>query len=187
MDWENTMRAGLELPTGRENEILRIEPQALAIVDRFRQVGSSSPEAGGMLLASIEPGLVRVVCATEPAQQDKRGRFSFMPALGPQQRTIDRQFKSGLHYIGEWHPHPEACPRPSSVDLRSMSECFRLSKHQLSGLVMIIIGTERTLEGLWVGLHSASAIRRLNPAAPGEASATHKESLPVLIVRRLNP
>jgi integrative and conjugative element protein (TIGR02256 family) len=166
MDWENTMRAGLELPTGRENEILRIESQALATIERFRQVGSSSPEAGGMLLANIEPGLVRVVCATEPAQRDKRGRFSFMPALGPQQRTIDRQFKSGLHFIGEWHTHPEACPRPSSVDLRSMSECFLLSKHQLAGLVMIILGTERTMDGVWISIHTHDNYHRLVPSGP---------------------
>lgn len=157
------MRVGLELPTGRESEILRIEPQALATIERFRQVGPSSPEAGGMLLASIVPGLVRVVCATEPAQQDKRARFSFRPALGPQQRTIDKQFKSGLHFIGEWHTHPEPWPQPSSVDLRSMSECFRSSKHQLAGLLMIILGTERSLEGVWVSIHTSDNYSRLVP------------------------
>lgn len=164
MDWENTIRAGFELSTGRENEILRIEPQALTTIERFRQVGASSAEAGGMIFASIESGLVRVVCATEPAQQDKRGRFSFLPALGPQQLTIDKQFKCGLHFIGEWHTHPEARPQPSSVDLRSMSDCFRLSQHQLAGLLMIILGTEQSLEGLWVSIHTGSAFRRLAPA-----------------------
>ncbi|MBL9170668.1 MAG: Mov34/MPN/PAD-1 family protein [Verrucomicrobiales bacterium] len=119
-----------------------------------------------MLLASIETNFVRIARATEPETQDKRTRLSFRPALGPQQRTIDREFSAGLHFIGEWHTHPEPCPVPSQVDVCSMNDCFRLSKHQLAGLVMIIIGTERSMKGLWISIHTDDAYHRLVTSGP---------------------
>ena len=163
MDWATTLQFGLELRTGHGNEILRVEPQVLATIERFRQSSRSAPESGGMLLAVIEPTLVRIVRATEPAAQDERSRFSFIPALRHQQRTIDEQFKSGLHFIGEWHTHPEPRPTPSAIDLHSMADCFRKSRHQLAGLLMLILGTEVSLDGLWVSLHSAQGHQRLLP------------------------
>jgi integrative and conjugative element protein (TIGR02256 family) len=161
MDWATAAKCGIETRTGRGTEILRLEPQALATIERFRQTGNLAPEAGGMLLATIEPDLVRVVQATEPAATDRRSRFAFIPTLGHQQRIIDKQFRSGLHFIGEWHTHPELRPIPSSVDLRSMADCFRESRHQLASLVMLILGTETAFEGLWVSLHTSTGYKRL--------------------------
>lgn len=161
MDWATTATNGIELRTGRGNEILRIEPQALATIERFRQASSFAPEAGGMLLATIEPGLIRVIRATEPAPADKRTRFAFFPKLSHQQRVIDKQFRSGLHFIGEWHTHPEPRPTPSSVDLRSMADCFRDSRHQLTSIVMLILGTEASFDGLWISLHTDTDFHRL--------------------------
>ena len=170
MDWATTATNAIELRTGRGAEILRIEPQALATIERYRQTGSSAPEAGGMLLASIEPDLVKVVRATEPAPTDRRTRFAFFPSLSHQQRVIDRQFQSGLHFIGEWHTHPEPRPTPSSVDLRSMADCFRDSRHQLAALVMLILGTETSFDGLWVSLHTATGCQRLEFRVPTSTS-----------------
>lgn len=162
MDWATTARTGIELRTGRGTEILRIEPQALGTIERFRQTGRSASEAGGMLLATIEPNLVTIARATEPTATDRRSRFAFIPALGNQQRIIDKQFRSGLHFIGEWHTHPEPRPTPSSIDLRSMADCFRESRHQLASLVMLILGTEASFEGLWISLHTNTDFRRLS-------------------------
>ncbi len=114
-----------------------------------------------MLLATIETNLVRVVCATEPVATDRRTRFAFVPTLSNQQRVIDKRFRSGLHFIGEWHTHPEPRPTPSAVDLRSMADCFRDSRHQLAGLVMLILGTEISFEGLWVSLHTDTDFHQL--------------------------
>lgn len=154
MDWSTIATNGIELRTGRGAEVLRIESQALATIERFRQTSRSAPEAGGMLLATIEPDLVRVVRATEPTATDRRSRSAFFPKLSHQQRVIDKQFRSGLHFIGEWHTHPEPRPTPSSVDLRSMADCFRDSRHQLASLVMLILGTEASFDGLWISLHT---------------------------------
>ncbi len=164
MAWSTTVKNGIELHTGRNSEILRIEPEALSTIERFRQTKRSTPEAGGMLLASIEPNLVRLVRATEPAPIDRRTRFAFIPKLKHQQRIIDEQFLSGLHFIGEWHTHPEPRPTPSSVDLRSMAECFRDSRHQLASLLMLILGTEVSFHGLWLSLHTGTAFNRLTLA-----------------------
>lgn len=159
---DDVIHSGLEFDTGRGKEILRVEGEVLSKIAHYRQTQVRAPESGGMLFARIEAGCVRIVHATEPNGEDKRSRFSFTPALKRQQAVIESQFKAGLHFVGEWHTHPEPSPTPSGLDLNSMNECFRKSTHQLKGLVMLIVGTSTAPDGLWVSLHDADSYRQLS-------------------------
>jgi integrative and conjugative element protein (TIGR02256 family) len=127
---------------------------------RHRQVRSGSPEAGGMLFARISASEVSIVEATEPQVSDRRSRFRFWPCTSAQQRTINAKFDAGLHFVGEWHTHPEPRPQPSGLDLDSMEQCYLKSRHELKALVMVILGTEPIPAGLWISLHNK---RRCQP------------------------
>ncbi len=72
---------------------------------------------------------------------------------------IDEQFSMGRHYVGDWHTHPERRPRPSKPDLSSMRRIARQSKHELPGLLLVIIGTKKTPDDMWVSLHDGADIR----------------------------
>lgn len=133
------------------------------MMQRHRQMRDRDPEAGGMLFAQITAKAISIEEATEPQRPDQRWRFGFWPCNKTQQRIIDDFFKAGLHFVGEWHTHPEARPRPSDLDLRSMADCFRKSRHNLKAIVMIIQGTELPPDGLWVSLHNGKSCRALHP------------------------
>ena len=61
----------------------------------------------------------------------------------------------GLHFIGDWHTHPERLPRPSPSDVHSIRQAFKLSKHHLNGFVLLIAGTEVFPHGLFVSLYDS--------------------------------
>lgn len=134
---------------------LWLDPDVLRHFAKHRQTGTRAPEVGGQLFASFEKYRVRIILATGPRKTDQRGRFSFSPDRSLENAEIKKRFTGGLHFIGDWHTHPEPRPTPSSLDLRSMADCYRKSKHSLAHFVMIIVGQEPGPAGLWVSLHDA--------------------------------
>lgn len=70
-------------------------------------------------------------------------------------------YKEGLHFVGDWHTHPQAIPNPSSVDIRSMIECFNKSKHGLKAFLIIIVGAADPPQGFYVGLVTGNEVKAL--------------------------
>ena len=118
-----------------------------------------------MLFARISAQAISVEEVTEPQRKDRRWRFGFWPCNTIQQRIIDNRFKEGLHFVGEWHTHPELHPHPSGLDFTSMENCFLQSRHELKALIMVILGTASAPDGLWVSLHNRKGSRRLKLTA----------------------
>lgn len=156
----------LQYATGRKQQVV-LSGKALATMERHRQLRDRDPEAGGMLFARITAEEIRIEEATEPRRTDRRWRFGFWPCTKTQQQVIDARFKAGLHFVGEWHTHPELHPNPSTLDFTSMERCFLGSRHELKALVMVILGTAPTPTGLWVSLHNQRGHRRLKPLLRG--------------------
>lgn len=117
-----------------------------------RQRRPNQAEAGGQLFATFENNTVLVRRATGPRRADKRSRFRFIPHRISERREIKRMFKAGLHYVGDWHTHPQVVPRPSDIDLSNMADMFAKSHHGLAGFVMLIAGTAAPPSGLFVGI-----------------------------------
>ena len=134
--------------------------EVLAHFDRYRQTSCWKREAGGQLFSVISEKQWQIVKATGPRLSDFRRRFQFFPDHIAEQSEINELFNSGLHYVGDWHTHPEARPKPSQLDLSSMTETVRNSIHQLPGFLMVISGTEDCPAGLWVSFHLAVGAHR---------------------------
>lgn len=126
--------------------------RALDVMSGYRQMKKRSKEAGGQLFAEFRDGGVVIVEATTPKLLDYRGRYTFRPIRWIQQREIRQRYRRGLHFVGDWHTHPEPVPKPSQVDIESIQECFRNSKHDLTGFLLVILGTLPPPKGLYVGL-----------------------------------
>ena len=126
-----------------------------------RQQGHIKTEIGGQLFAEFVKNEVRVVRTTGPNATDKRGWAWFRPDQRKQNIEIKQLFDGGLHFVGDWHTHPEREPSPSSWDLESMEDCFNKSRHQLKAFVMVIVGRAKFPQGLWVSLHDRASWDRL--------------------------
>jgi proteasome lid subunit RPN8/RPN11 len=68
-----------------------------------------------------------------------------------------------LHYVGDWHTHPELRPYPSPPDDHSIAECVRKSSHDLNGFVLVVVGRLEPPGGLTVGVHDGKHFYPLSP------------------------
>lgn len=145
----------------QSNQQLVIYDEVLTYITKYRQLRFWHREAGGQLFARISDGLIEIVKATGPRKRDKRSRFWYVAHRPSEQFEIDECYRQGLHFIGDWHTHPEDSPTPSDVDMQSWQEMFSLSEHDLIGMVFIIVGKCLSEEGLWVGLYCNSQFSQL--------------------------
>lgn len=140
---------------------LLIEEGVRAHLEQHRQIDSTSVERGGQLFARLEPNRVILVRATGPRTSDEKRRFFFRPNRKKEQEEINTLFDQGLHYVGDWHTHPEPIAHPSQLDLRTMADCFARSKHTLNHFLLLIVGQATPPEGLWVGLCNERDVAQL--------------------------
>lgn len=120
-----------------------------------RQLGET-PEAGGLLFAEFDFPIIRVVEASPPLSIDERRRTLFVPNRAAQRRLIKQRFKSGLHFVGEWHSHPQVRPKPSGADIQSMTDSFLKSRHELNYFIMLIVGNSLENLELFISVHNGS-------------------------------
>jgi integrative and conjugative element protein (TIGR02256 family) len=143
----------LQYPIGSSGEVLVLSEVVLGTFRRHRQVRWNQTEAGGQLFACISRLSIVIEEATGPRRTDRRTRTSYVPDRVAEQREIDSRHSNGLHYVGDWHTHPEPYPVASGVDIASISESVRKSKHALNGFVLLIVGQAEPPEGLLVSVH----------------------------------
>ena len=126
-------------------------------LNRYRQLNDKDKEAGGQLFACLYAGndLWVIEKSTGPQRRDFRSRFGFSPNRKMEQKDIDAAFARRLHFVGDWHTHPEPLPTPSIQDNKAMSDMFDRSKHQLKGFILVIVGNGQ-IKDLWVSIHSGS-------------------------------
>ena len=139
-----------ELPGQKQR--LVFTHRVLKHLHQQRQIKRKQSEAGGQLFAKITPQVVKVVAATGPHMRDLRKRFSFIPNKRRLRKEINEYFLKGLHYVGDWHTHPQKIPKPSWLDLISMRECYIKSSHELDHFILVILGNSIGTKRIWVGL-----------------------------------
>lgn len=144
------------------NQHIVIEPSVLAHLSSFRQLDSSKKEAGGQLFGRVVGESLAIQKATGPREQDFRSRFRFAPNRKLERIEIREMYAQDLHFVGDWHTHPQLIAEPSWTDIRSMKSLFIKSKHKLGGMVLIIAGQENAPSGLYVGLCNGEGCVKLD-------------------------
>ena len=146
---------------------------------RHRQVRWWHREAGGQLFARFDLPDVIIEEATGPRRTDWRTRHGYRPNRRAEQKEMSNRHRRGLHFIGDWHTHPEPIPSPSEQDEVSMQDMFSRSDHALNGFVLAIVGIELPPRGLHVSvvgrssrlvLKAGNDAKGSQPIAAGELS-----------------
>jgi len=153
----------LSFPIGTSGETIHFSKPVIEHFAAHRQRRVWHREAGGQLFARIVGKEIIVEVATGPRPTDLRTRFSYAAKRADAQVEINVHHTAGLHYIGEWHSHPERRPSPSGQDKRTMESRVRESRHQLAGFIFVIVGLDRFPEGLTVVVHDGRNGHRLRP------------------------
>lgn len=155
------MAAMIYLVDGTDQKVI-VHESVVKHINQYRQIGIKDPESGGQLFARVTSKEVVISLATGPYKEDRKSRFRLTLNRWRQRSDIRKLFRKGLHFVGEWHTHPEKHPSPSSLDLDNMQECFERSKHQLESFIMMIVGTDGSERGLWLSQHNGSHYRQLD-------------------------
>ena len=133
----------------------------LEMLASHRQRSVLSRETGGQLFVRFEPNRVLIDRATLTKGFTKRSRFSFWPDREAERADIKVLFNEGLHFIGDWHTHPEPRPTPSRPDTTKMLEVFQQSLHELQVMLLVIVGQDEFPEGLYVAAVSTQGVAPL--------------------------
>ena len=144
-------------------QILILTKTTICHLERHRQLHPNSRESGGQLFARFEGKAIWIERATGPRGTDRRTRTTFTPNRRAERREIKQLFKVGLHYVGDWHTHPEPLPYPSQTDIYNFMKMFSKSRHKLASFVAVVLGTAPLPDGLFVGLCDESGLRELVP------------------------
>jgi integrative and conjugative element protein (TIGR02256 family) len=143
----------LRIPLGDSGELVILTDAVLERFQRHQQLRKKDAEAGGQLFGRVLGKIITIEEATGPRRSDIRSRYSYIPDRKAEQREINDRFPSGLHFIGDWHTHPEPIPHPTSTDLDNMRECVKRSRRAVSGFLLIVVGTASLPSGLHATLH----------------------------------
>lgn len=139
---------------------IRFESAVVEFLEKHRQRNWFANERAGQLFGTIDGAIVTVAEATGPRRGDRANHISYNIDRKAAQREIDERYEKGLHYIGDWHTHPQKAPGPSMTDVLSMVRLFCTSSHQLNHVAMLIVGT-RDPETWWCSVHDSDSMTAL--------------------------
>lgn len=148
------------LPFGPKGAKLLIEASVFERFATFRQLASSAPESGGILMGYRRGPHTHVTEATVPSRRDVQRRFGFFRHAAHHQRVALRRWKETdqtLDYVGEWHSHPEDNPAPSGTDLREWREIMAANARPM---VFVIVGRCTN----WIGVGLRDRIIEIQPS-----------------------
>ena len=144
-------------PIGSSGQVIVLPDSVTEHLHRHRQIRRNQPEAGGQMFARVDGKRIVVVEATGPRPTDRRRRTTYEPDRKAEKAEIAERHARGLHFIGDWHTHPDERPQPSARDLESMAECVSKSAHCLNGFLLVIVGRTDPPAGLHASLHDGKS------------------------------
>ena len=116
-------------------------------------------ETGGILIGYYENNFRKAVVETAlPAPEDsKHGKYSFeRGTMGIEDHLrLAKEANPSLHYLGEWHSHPNSNPFPSFTDKLQMQEfAYKKLYGAPTPLLLIVGGTPYDLLKWHFTMHS---------------------------------
>lgn len=164
MEIEASAGGVIQYAIGTSGQVLILTDPVVEHLRRHRQRRLYQREAGGQLFARFDGGRIMIEEATGPRRTDRRTCTSYVPDRRAEQSEILERHWRGLHYVGDWHTHPETLPGPSRPDASSIAECVAKSKHDLNGFVLVVVGQAEPPAGFHVSIHNATSVVTIEAA-----------------------
>ena len=105
----------------------------------------TSTETGGILCGKYSKDLVEaeITEVYGPTSDSKFGRCSFVRGTRGLSQRLDKLWRKGIYYVGEWHLHPYFSANPSFQDKAQIIQNSNDDNLKCPEPVMIIVGMER--------------------------------------------
>lgn len=117
----------------------------IEIWEKYRQIGSQSNEACGILIGNQlqDTQVYELEFITTPQKQDIRSKYYFVMKDPFHQQFLEQRYKESdgtSIYLGTWHSHPQYIPAPSSIDEKDWQQCIKRNFNRK--LFFIIVGIQ---------------------------------------------
>lgn len=102
----------------------------------------SQRETGGILIGHYSEDLTsaRIEAASDEPPNSRAGRTWFVRGQAGLAGILERAWREGRYYLGEWHSHPGASPAPSGPDLSAIAKMARHPTFMCHRPILVIIG-----------------------------------------------
>ncbi len=99
-------------------------------------------ETGGILIGkySIDNSSALIKKITPAPKDSEHKRFSFVRGVAGLESILNKEWKKGRYYLGEWHYHPSASSYPSQKDKNQMLKISQDIDIKCPEPILIIIG-----------------------------------------------
>jgi integrative and conjugative element protein (TIGR02256 family) len=141
-------------------QYIKISDKVINKLNKYKQLNNQS-ENGGILFAEFKLPEIYISDISSPYHKDTRETFLFVPNKKHQKKVIKTKYMKGLHFVGEWHTHPQKQPNPSQLDINSMKDSFLKSNHELNYFIMLILGNSNDFNNTWISIHNGESYKKL--------------------------
>lgn len=122
-------------------------------------------ETGGILVGRYAPdgSAARVLGLSGPPLDSRRGPTTFVRGCAGIDQWLARIWPRGIHYLGEWHLHPDSSAEASGTDFQTLSTIASTPTYRCPApLLLIVGGTAAAREQRW-WIWSAGRALALHP------------------------
>lgn len=107
-------------------------------------VSAKGLETGGILVGTYNEAhdVASISDASGPPRDSKSGSTWFYRGVQGLQAWLRRLWTGNCYYLGEWHFHPRAQPKPSETDVNQIREISCSAAYQCPEPLLIIVGGE---------------------------------------------
>ena len=105
-------------------------------------IRAGQKETGGILIGRYSDlhDQAIVTDVTGPPKDSIRRRFSFVRGLVGVQRRLDRAWRQGDFYLGEWHFHPFMAADPSDGDRTQIIDFSKEPAYACPEPILVVVG-----------------------------------------------
>lgn len=127
------------------NITIHVADHVLNTWERHRQTGWKT-EAFGVLMGAYDPqnNILFITECTEPMHEDESHTYNFKMLDKGHSVAVKELFYETdgyQNYVGTWHTHPEASPRPSDMDKKDWRRAIA-NNPPIPQFLFVIVGTK---------------------------------------------
>lgn len=138
-----------------------ITRECVECLESYRQF--EDRELCGIVIGStIDDKYYRISYISEPCNRNSSTNMSCERDAKKANTIITEEYMSSNRtrvYLGEWHTHPENSPKPSRIDVISISEIYKTADLAIDGVIFCIVG----LSDIYWGFYHAGKIFNIVP------------------------
>ena len=136
-----------------------IEPEAVEAMMAASRAAWPD-ETGGILIGRYTRWKDRAIVerATRAPRDSAASRFGFRRGVHGLTRLLTRAWRMDLHYLGEWHFHPNGPAMPSGDDIVQMREVGSDPTYECRLPIIVVIGGKPALLRTGVCLVDTAAV-----------------------------